>query len=74
MEESKTFNIPIQDKEQCEKFNAEFETDFKSTEEHIDGIVESLYKMIETVGADGGWYRGDSLKIEVRVKYCPEDK
>jgi len=74
MEISKVFNIPIQSDEQCKKFNTSYKTEFKSMEDHIDKTIKELYKMIETVCDDGGWYTADSLEIEIRVKYCPENK
>lgn len=70
----KTFYIPIQSKKRCEDFNKEYGTDYKSTEEHMEKVVDSLYEMITEVGNDGGWYVGDSIEIEIKVKYCPEDK
>jgi hypothetical protein len=70
----KTFDIPIQSKKRCEDFNKEYRTEYKSTEEHIEKVIDSLYEMITEVGNVGGWYVGDSFEIEIKVKYCPEDK
>lgn len=74
MEKSKKFNVPVQSKEDCEKFNKKFGTDFKSMEEHVSDVVDELHNMIEAVGDEGGWYLSDSIEIEIKVKYCPEDK
>jgi hypothetical protein len=74
MEKNKTFIIPIQDEKQCEKFNNDFGTNFIPTEDHIDKLVDELYEMIDITGNSGGWYCGDSFEIEIKVKYCPEDK
>ena len=71
---SKNFNIPIQDKEICDKHNAEFETNLKPTEHHIKNMINELYNMISIIGNKGGWYLRDSIKVEIKVEYCPEDK
>lgn len=70
----KTFYIPIQNKKQCEEFNKEYGTEYKSTDEHLDNMVDEVYQMVEKIGENGVWYFGDSLEIEIKVKYCPEDK
>lgn len=74
MELIKTFNIPIQSKSKCEEFNKEYGTEYKSTDEHLDNMIEEIYNMLEKVGDMGGFYLGDSYEIEIKVKYCPEDK
>jgi hypothetical protein len=74
MELVKTFNIPIQGKKKCEEFNKEYGTEYKCTDEHLDDMIEELYKMLEKVGDKCGFYLGDSYEIEIKVKYCPEDK
>lgn len=74
MESIKTFNIPIQGKEKCEEFNKEYGTEYKSTDEHLDDMIKELYDMLTNVGNEGGFYVGDSYEIQIKVKYCPEDK
>lgn len=74
MELIKTFNIPIQSKSKCEEYNKEYGTEYKSTDEHLNSMIEELYGMLEKVGNSGGFYLGDSYEIEIKVKYCPEDK
>lgn len=74
METNKQFEIPIQNKERCDKYNTEFGTNYKPTEENVEDMIHDLYKMIVKVGDEGGWYYGDSIKIDIKVKYCPEDK
>lgn len=74
MELIKTFNIPIQSKSKCEEFNNEYGTEYKPTDEHLNNMIDELYNMLEKVGDLGGLYIGDSYEIEIKVKYCPEDK
>jgi hypothetical protein len=74
MDEYKSFVIPIQDDEQCQRLNNECGTDFKSTDEHINNILDEIFNMIQRTGDNGGWYIYDCIELEVKVKYCPEDK
>lgn len=75
------YNIPIQDKENCnennrmckEMFGDNF-TPYKTTEEHIEVLIDKLYKAVEKVGNDGGWYLGDGIKVKIELEYDPENK
>lgn len=69
-----TITIPIQSEEACNKYNKEYGTDLKSTEEHFGDMIDKLYEMFEKIGDNGGWYVGDCIEIEIKMKYCPEDK
>ena len=73
--------IPIQS-EEClaqvnkkykEMFGDRFE-EYKSTEEHIDILVDKFLKAITKVGDAGGWYTGDDIKVKIELEYRPEDK
>lgn len=70
----KTFEIPIQSEEACNKYNKECGANLKSTEEYFGDMIDKLYEMFEKTGDNGGWYVGDCIEIEIKMKYCPEDK
>jgi hypothetical protein len=75
------YDLPIQSEEQCEKHNkmcremfGEQFTPIKPTEEHIEILINQLYKTIEKVGDEGGWYVGDGIRVKIELEYEPEDK
>lgn len=74
MDEYKKFVIPIQDDERCQRLNNECGTNFKSTDEHVNNVLDEIFNMIQSTGDNGGWYIYDSIELEVKIKYCPEDK
>ena len=75
------YYIPIQSKETVDKFNKmceemsgnDFEP-YKSTEEHIDILVDKFLEAISKVGDSGGWYWGDDIKVKIELEYEPENK
>jgi hypothetical protein len=76
------YDIPIQDEEDCQKHNkmclemfgeGRF-TPVKSTDEHLDILIDKFYKALEKVGNAGGWYTGDGIKVKIEIEYEPEDK
>lgn len=73
--ESFEYFIPINgDGEYLKKFNAVLNTDFKSTEWHVENMFNKLDDTIEKVGDEGGWYISDGIRVKVQVIYEPEDK
>lgn len=75
------YDIPIQSEEQCDEHNkmcremfGENFTPIQSTHKHIDILFEQLYKAIDKVGDDGGWYVGDGIKVKIELEYDPENK
>jgi hypothetical protein len=69
-----TFNIPIHSDEDVKRANELYNTDYKTTQQHLENAVDDIIDLIGECGDRGGWYIGDSLRITVKVKYCPEDK
>lgn len=76
------YNIPIQGEEQCKRYNkmckelhgaGNFET-ADTTEVHIETLLDQLYDAIDKIGSEGGWYVGDSIKVNIEIEYEPEDK
>jgi hypothetical protein len=75
------YYIPIQSEERVtesnkkykEAFGNDFEP-FKSTEEHINILLDNLLETICKVGDAGGWYWGDDIKVKIELEYEPEDK
>lgn len=79
--ESVEYLIPIQDKERCEKYNKMWTelvgdkfTPMKSTEEHINSLIDKVFEAIEKIGDNGGWYVGDGIRVKIQVEYEPENK
>jgi hypothetical protein len=68
------YDIPINDKEDCERYNKSLGTKFRPTEEHILELMVQLQDAIYEVGDAGGWYLGDGIKIKVEIEYDPENK
>ena len=73
--------IPIQSAEYVAEVNARYKEAFgndnlqyKSTDEHIDILIDKLLEAIGQVGDAGGWYRHDGIEVKIEVKYVPEDK
>ena len=73
--------IPIQSPEYVAEVNARnrevFGNDnlqYKSTDEHIDILIDKLLDAIEQVGDAGGWYRHDEIRVKIEVEYIPENK
>lgn len=65
---SKVFNIHLLSDEDAKKLNT------PTSSEVFEGVVDELLAMVEAVGDEGGWYTNDSIKIEVKVTYEPENK
>lgn len=84
MEWKKTldYNIPMQAQKDCDKYNkmlAEMSHDghftpIKSTESHIEILVNKLVEGIWDVAEAGGMYLGDGVKVKIELEYDPEDK
>ena len=72
--------IPIQSQKHVDEWNEKYSKEFdnwmpyKSTEEHIDILMNKLYDTIQKVGDDGGWYAGDGINVKIELKYEPESK
>lgn len=66
--------IPINDSDEVEKFNKELGSGYKTVDEHVNDALEQLLEVIGECGDDGGWYIGDSIKINIEVEYEPENK
>lgn len=67
--------IPLNpDTKRLEKYNKEYGTDYKSTVEHVNILIDKIYDAIEQVGNEGGWYIGDTIRAKVQLHYEPEDK
>ena len=65
---SKVFHIHILPDEDAKKLN------IPTSGEVFEAVVDELLSMVEAVGDEGGWYINDSIKIEVKVTYEPENK
>lgn len=74
------YHIPIQDKKHIDEWNEKFSKVFddfepyKSTEEHIDILMNKFYDAIQKVGDDGGWYTCDGINVKIELEYEPESK
>ena len=75
------YDIAIQDEEdiaEYNKFGREIHGDdfnpFKTTDEHVDILIDKVYDAIEKVGDSGGWYLGDGIKVKIEIEYEPENK
>lgn len=75
------YYIPIQSAEYVEEVNKKYKEMFgdnvkqyKSTEEHIDILVDKFLEAITKVGDTGGWYIGDDIKVKIELEYRPENK
>ena len=78
------YNIPIQDRKHiddfykmCKKVSGEdFEPTEKylTTDEHIEVLVDKLYKEIENIGEENGFYIGDDIKVRIELEYKSESK
>jgi hypothetical protein len=73
--------IPIQSAEYVAEVNARYKETFgddalqyKSTDEHVDILIDKLLDAVSEVGDAGGWYRHDGIKVKIEVEYVPEDK
>lgn len=73
--------IPIQSAEYVAEINARYKEVFgnvtlqyKSTDEHVDILIDKLLDAISEVGDAGGWYRHDGIEVKIEVEYVPEDK
>ena len=73
--------IPIQSAEYVAEVNARHKEVFgndnlqyKSTDEHIDILIDKLLEAIGQVGDAGGWYRHDEIRVKIEAEYVPEDK
>lgn len=73
--------IPLQSAEYVAEVNARYKEVFgddalqyKSTDEHVDILIDKLLDAISEVGDAGGWYRHDGIKVKIEVEYVPEDK
>jgi hypothetical protein len=68
------YDIPINDKEECERINKSLGTNFRSTEEHIEELFNLFQDAIYKVGDKGGWYLGEGIKVKIELEYEPENK
>ena len=68
------YDIPVNAKEECDRINKSLGTSFRSTEEHIDELLERICDTIYEVGDKGGWFLGDGIKVKVEIEYDPENK
>ena len=75
------YYIPIQSEERVAEANKRYEeafgsdfVPFKSTEEHVDILLDKFLEAICKVGDAGGWYWGDDIKVKIELEYEPEDK
>lgn len=77
------YYIPIQSAERVAEVNKRYEEVFgndfkfepyKSTEEHVEVLIDKLLDAIQTVGDNGGWYWGDDIKVKIELEYEPENK
>lgn len=73
--------IPIQSAEYVTEVNARYKEAFgddalqyKSTDEHIDILIDKLLDAVSEIGDAGGWYRHDGIEVKIEVEYVPEDK
>lgn len=75
--EKKTLDyvLPINPKkERLEKTNQELGTNYRTTTEHYDELIDKFNDLLDKCGGDGGWYVGDHIQINIQVEYVPEDK
>ena len=70
----KSFVIPINKKEDCDRLNATLGTNYKSTDEHIEMFIEEVCNMLANCGNEGGWYVGDCINVKLSMEYECEDK
>lgn len=70
----KIIEIPIQSQAACDYYNEILKSNCLSTEQHIENLFEKIRDMLEQVGDEGGWYFGDSIKVEINIEYLPEEK
>lgn len=68
------YDIPINDKKDCERMNKSLGTNFRSTEEHIQELFKLFGKALEDVSEEGGCYMGDGIKVKIEIEYDPENK
>ncbi|MDS7057193.1 hypothetical protein NXG04_07825 [Klebsiella pneumoniae] len=75
------YNVPIQGKKQCDKYNAMCQemwgadfTPIIPTQQHIGILLQKIEDAIWKVGKDGGMYLGDGIKVKIEIEYDPEDK
>lgn len=74
--------IPVQGDEDVAKHNhilSEFygEEDFvpfKTTDEHLEILIDKLAEAVQKIGDDNGWYVGDGIKVRVELEYEDEEK
>lgn len=73
--------IPIQSAEYVAEVNARNKEAFgnnaiqyKSTDEHVDILIDKLLEAIDKVGDAGHWYLHDGINVKIEVEYEPEDK
>ena len=73
--------IPLQSAEYVAEVNArnkevfgDVTLQYKSTDEHIDILIDKLLDAIGEVGDAGGWYRHDGIRVKIEVEYEPENK
>lgn len=69
------FIIPISpSKEECDKYNEQFNTNVRCTDELIEEAVLKIFDEIYACMVDGGAYISDDVKVTVQMEYRPENK
>lgn len=69
------YDIPVNpDKEELDKRNKAWGSNFRTTDEHVQELVDKLCDAIEEVGDAGGWMIGDGIKVKIELEYEYEDK
>lgn len=74
--------IPLQGEKECIRYNEHqkelLETNnfihAKATEEHVDDLIDEVYRAIDEVGTKGSWNIGDGIEIKIELKYEPGNK
>ena len=70
----KEYNLPINDEKIVKQYNKEFDTEFKSFEQHVEKTLDNILDTIMKLGEDNGFYLNDTIKLKVEFEYQPEEK
>ena len=67
--------VPVNpDQETLDKKNKEWGTNFRTTDDHANELLDILWKAIDEVGDAGGWMIGDAINVKIELEYEYEDK